>query len=85
MEWWGLPTCLECALAPDRGAGVTKLVSRLYAWLSGVCVGLEAGTEDLLHGGQSPDCILGVTPEGLLGVFSFLGTSWVSMVWRGTA
>ena len=23
VDWWGLPTRLEWALAPDRGAGVT--------------------------------------------------------------
>ena len=82
VEWRGLPT----RLALDRGARVTKLGSRLDAWPSGVCVGLEAGIEDLLlrHGGQSPGRVLGVTPQGLLGVFSFLGTSWVSVVWRGT-
>ncbi len=40
VEWWGLPTRLECALAPDRGAGVTKLGPWLRARLSGVCVGL---------------------------------------------
>ena len=40
VEWWGLPTRLEWALAPDRGAGVTKLGPWLRAWPSGVCVGL---------------------------------------------
>ena len=40
VEWWGLPARLEWALAPDRGAGVTKLGPWLRAWLSGVCVGL---------------------------------------------
>ena len=31
VEWWGLPTRLEWALAPDRGAGVTKLGPGLVA------------------------------------------------------
>ena len=86
VAWWDLPTRLEWALAPDRGARVTKLGSRLDAWPSGVWVGLEAGIEDLLlrHGGQSPGRVLGVTPQGLLGVFSFRRTTWISVVWRGT-
>ena len=86
MEWWGLPTRLEWALGPDRGARVTTLGSWPDAWPSGVCVGLEAGIEDLLlrHGGQSPGRVLGVTPPGLLGVSSVRGTSWVSVVWRVT-
>ena len=40
VEWWGLPTRLEWASAPDRGVEVTKLGPRLDAWPSGVCVGL---------------------------------------------
>ena len=40
VQVWGLPTGLEWTLAPDRGVGVTKLDSRLYAWPSRVCVGL---------------------------------------------
>ena len=40
VEWWGLPTRPEWALAPDRGAGVTKLGPWLHAWPPGVCVGL---------------------------------------------
>ena len=39
VDWWGLPTRVEWSLAPDRGAGVTKLGPWLRAWLSGVCVG----------------------------------------------
>ena len=35
-------------------------------------------------GGQSPGRFLGVIPQGLLGVLSFLGTSWGCVVWRGT-
>ena len=40
VDWWGLPTRPEWALAPDRGAGVTKLGPWLHAWPPGVCVGL---------------------------------------------
>ena len=47
VDWWGLPTRLEWALAPDRGASVTKLGPWLDAWPSGVCVGLGAGTSAL--------------------------------------
>ena len=48
VDWWDLPTRLEWALAPDRGAGVTKLGPWLDAWPSGVCVGLGSRTEDLI-------------------------------------
>ena len=44
VDWWDLPTRLEWALAPDRGAGVTKLGPWLGAWPSGVCVGLGSRT-----------------------------------------
>ena len=86
VEWWGLPTRLEWALDPDQGARVTKLGSQPHAWPAGVCVGLEAGIEDLLlrHGGQSPGRVPGVTPRGLLGVFSVRKTSWVSAACHGT-
>ena len=40
LEWWGLPTRLEWALAADGGARVTKLGSRLDAWPWGVCIGI---------------------------------------------
>ena len=44
VEWWGLPTRLEWALAPYRRAlGYevgTKLGPWLRAWPPGVCVGL---------------------------------------------
>ena len=40
VDWWGLPTRPEWALAPDRGARVTKLGPWLHAWPPGVCVGL---------------------------------------------
>ena len=33
VDWWGLPTRLEWALAPDRGAGVAKLGPGLDAGL----------------------------------------------------
>ena len=41
-RWNGgcLPTRLEWALAPDRGARVTKLGLWQHAWPPGVCVGL---------------------------------------------
>ena len=48
VDWWDLPTRLEWALAPDGGAGVTKLGPWLDAWLSGVCVGLGSRTKALL-------------------------------------
>ena len=48
VDWWGLPTRLEWALAPDRGAGVTKLGPWLDAWPSGVCVGLGSRTKVLI-------------------------------------
>ena len=38
VDWWGLPTRPEWALAPDRGVGVTKLGPWLRAWPQGVCV-----------------------------------------------
>ena len=47
VDWWDLPTRLEWALAPDRGAGVTKLGPWLDAWPSGVCVGLGSRTKAL--------------------------------------
>ena len=86
VEGWGLPTRLEWVSAPDRGERGIKLVSRLDAWASGVCIGLEPGTEDLLlrHGVQSLGRALGVTPQGLLGIIPFLGAFLVSVVWRGT-
>ena len=77
VDWWGLPTRLEWALAPARGVGVTiagSWVSR--AWPSGVCVGPRvAGTKvlesrgvatSLEAGGQSPGRAPGVTPWGPL-------------------
>ena len=86
MKLWGLPTRLEWALAPDRVANVPKLGSRPDAWPSDVCVGLGAGTGEFLFRqvGNIPGRVLGVTPQGLLGLFSVQGTSWVSVVWRGT-
>ena len=40
VDWWGLPTRLEWALAPDRGALGYQTGSLACAWPSGVCVGL---------------------------------------------
>ena len=40
VDWWGLLTRLEWALALDWGAGVTKLGPWLSTWPSGVCVSL---------------------------------------------
>ena len=40
VDWWGLLTRPEWALAPDRGAGDPKLGPWLRAWPPGVCVGL---------------------------------------------
>ena len=65
MDWWDLPTRLEWALAPDRGAGVTKLGPWLDAWPSGVCVGLGSRTEDLILLGPAAKVrgrVSGVTP-----------------------
>ena len=77
MEWWGLPTRLEWALAPDRGAGVTKLgpwlragPDRASAWALGAgtkALVLLAGCPRVVcwnveAGGRSPGRVPGVTP-----------------------
>ena len=73
---------MEWVLAPDGGARVTKLGCRLDSWLSGVCLGLGAGIEDLLlrHRGQSPGRVFGLASRGV----SLLGTPWSFVGWLGT-
>ena len=83
VEWRGLPTRLQWALAPAR---LTKLGSQPEVWLPGVCICLEVGIEGLLlrHGGKSPGRVLGVPPQGLLSALSSRGTSLAPVVWCGT-
>ena len=40
VEWWGLPTRLEWALASIGVLWVTKMGPWQHAWPLGVCVGL---------------------------------------------
>ncbi len=76
VDWWGLPTRLEWAQAPDRGAGVTKLGLglvahglRASAWPQGAgtkVLGWRGVATSLEAGGRSPGRVPGVTPWGLL-------------------
>ena len=63
MEWWGLPTRPEWALAPERGVGDTKLGPFGARMTFGHLRALGAGTEVLFPcveaGGQSPGRFLG--------------------------
>ena len=79
MEWWGLPTRLEWALAPDRGALGYQTGSLAARMASGRLRGprvQELKPSSFLRaalvvcgnveaGGQSPGRVPGVTPWGL--------------------
>ena len=81
VDWWGLPTRLEWALAPDRGAGVTKLGPglvahglRASAWPQGAgtkVLGWRGVATSLEAGGRSPGRVPGVTLWGLLPTWQF--------------
>ena len=76
MEWWGLPTRLEWALAPDRGAvgyQTGSLAARMAfgrlrgPWVQGLksssridCPRVVFGHAEA--GGRSPGRVPGVTP-----------------------
>ena len=79
MEWWGLPTRLEWALAPDRGAlgyQTGSLAARMaFGRLRGPWVQELKSSGSILYSvqsmpleasGQSPGRVLGVTPWGPL-------------------
>ena len=80
VEWWGLPTRPDWALAPDWGALGYQTGSWVScAWPSGVCVAPGCRNFSPLAaclysvqstlpeaGGQSPGRVLGVTPWGFL-------------------
>ncbi len=76
VDWWGQPTRLEWALAPDRGAGVTKLGPglvahglRASAWPPGAgtkVLGWRGVATFLEAGGRSLGRVLGATPWGPL-------------------
>ena len=77
MEWWGLPTRLEWALAPDRGAWgyqTGSLAARMAfgrlrgPWVQELkpsvdCPRVVCGNVEA--GGRRPGCVPGVTSWGL--------------------
>ena len=79
VEWWGLPTRLEWALAPDRGAlgyQTGSLAARMaFGRLRGPWVQEQKSSGGVLYSvqsmlpeasGQSPGRVPGVTPWGPL-------------------
>ena len=90
MEWWGLPTRLEWALAPDRGAlgyQTGSLAARMaFGRLRGPWVQELKSSGGVLYsvqstlpeaGGQSPGRVLGATPWGPLA--AAIAVAWADL------